>query len=135
MLAASDIKKKPSSLWRVCKDVFPFGTPYYSGTDGDTNGDTGTWTYTLTVSNMSGVTPQDVQLTPGQEVLEHRPVIAPRLWPATRTTPAVGVSSPARMLIRVDLALPAARRSARSGPLGDRQIQPLKGLYLGAFPE
>jgi peptide/nickel transport system substrate-binding protein len=23
------------SLWRVCKDVFPFGTPYYAGTDGD----------------------------------------------------------------------------------------------------
>src|SRR6185369_13538025 len=23
------------SLWRVSKDVFPFGTPYYSGQDGD----------------------------------------------------------------------------------------------------
>ena len=23
------------SLWRVCKDVFPFGTPYYSGQDAD----------------------------------------------------------------------------------------------------
>src|SRR3984957_18054055 len=23
------------SLWRVSKDVFPFGTPYYSGADGD----------------------------------------------------------------------------------------------------
>ena len=23
------------SLWRVSKDVFPFGRPYYSGADGD----------------------------------------------------------------------------------------------------
>ena len=23
------------SLWRICKDVFPFGTPYYSGQDAD----------------------------------------------------------------------------------------------------
>jgi peptide/nickel transport system substrate-binding protein len=29
------------SLWRICHDVFPFGTPYYSGQDADTmKGDT-----------------------------------------------------------------------------------------------
>ena len=43
---------------------------------------------------------------------------------ATRTEPAVGVSSPARMFIRVDLPLPDAPTSATISPSATRRSSP-----------